>query len=64
MGKGRYDLSEMYIVRNLYPVKAEKYIRYHGLTNFGQGGQANDVLIAWERFGYSSGGSISRQNIV
>jgi len=51
MGKGRYDLSEMYIVRNLYPVKAEKYIRYHGLTNFGQGGQAHDVLIAWERFG-------------
>ncbi len=51
MGKGRYDLSEMYIVRNLYPVKAEKYIRYHGLTSFGQGGQAHDVLIAWERFG-------------
>jgi bleomycin hydrolase len=51
MGKGEYDLSEMYIVRNLYPVKAEKYIRYHGLTNFGQGGQAHDVLIAMERFG-------------
>ncbi len=51
MGKGRYDLSEMYLVRNLYPVKAEKYIRYHGLTNFGQGGQAHDVMIAWERFG-------------
>jgi bleomycin hydrolase len=51
MGKGEYDLSEMYIVRNLYPVKAEKYIRYHGLTNFGQGGQAHDVMIAWERFG-------------
>ena len=51
MGKGEYDLSEMYIVRNLYPVKAEKYIRYHGLTNFGQGGQAHDVLIALEKFG-------------
>jgi bleomycin hydrolase len=51
MGKGEYDLSEMYIVRNLYPVKAEKYIRYHGLTNFGQGGQAHDVMMAWERFG-------------
>jgi len=51
MGKGRYDLSEMYIVRNLYPVKAEKYIRYHGLTSFGQGGQAHDVMIAWEKFG-------------
>jgi bleomycin hydrolase len=51
MGKGEYDLSEMYIVRNLYPVKAEKYIRYHGLTNFGQGGQAHDVMMAWEKFG-------------
>lgn len=51
MGKGEYDLSEMYIVRNLYPVKAEKYIRYHGLTNFEQGGQAHDVMIAWEKFG-------------
>jgi bleomycin hydrolase len=51
MGKAEYDLSEMYIIRNLYPVKAEKYIRYHGLTNFGQGGQAHDVMIAWERFG-------------
>ena len=51
MGKGEYDLSEMYIVRNLYPVKAEKYIRYHGLTNFGQGGQAHDVMMAWEGFG-------------
>ena len=51
MGKGEYDLSEMYIVRNLYPVKAEKYIRYHGLTNLGQGGQARDVMIAWEKFG-------------
>jgi bleomycin hydrolase len=51
MGKGEYNLSEMYVVRNLYPVKAEKYIRYHGLANFGQGGQAHDVMMAWERFG-------------
>jgi len=35
----------------LFPLKAEKYIRYHGLTNFGQGGQAHDVMIAWEKFG-------------
>jgi bleomycin hydrolase len=51
MGKGEYDLSEMHIVRNLYPEKAEKYIRYHGLTNFDQGGQAHDVLMALESFG-------------
>ena len=48
MGKGSYDLSEMYLVRNIYPIKVEKYIRYHGLTSFGQGGQAHDVLIAMD----------------
>jgi bleomycin hydrolase len=51
MGKGEYNLSEMYLVRNIYPLKAEKYIRYHGLTNFGQGGQAHDVMIGIEKFG-------------
>ena len=51
MNKGEYNLSEMYIVRNLYPIKAEKYIRYHGLTNFGEGGQAHDVLLAIKNFG-------------
>ena len=51
MGKGNYDLSEMYLVRNIYPLKVEKYIRYHGLTGFGQGGQAHDVLIAMDKYG-------------
>ncbi|UCH64843.1 MAG: aminopeptidase [Ignavibacterium sp.] len=51
MGIGEYDLSEMYMVRNIYPIKAEKYIRYHGLTSFDQGGQAHDVLIAMDKYG-------------
>jgi bleomycin hydrolase len=51
MGKGEYDLSEMYVVRNIYPIKAEKYIRYHGLTSFDQGGQAHDVLMAMDKYG-------------
>jgi bleomycin hydrolase len=51
MNKGEYELSEMYIVRNIYPIKAEKYIRYHGLTSFDQGGQAHDVLIAMDKYG-------------
>ena len=51
MGKGNYDLSEMFLVRNIYPIKVEKYIRYHGLTSLGQGGQAHDVLIAMDKFG-------------
>lgn len=51
MGKGNYDLSEMFLVRNIYPIKVEKYIRYHGLTSLGQGGQAHDVLIAMDKYG-------------
>lgn len=51
MGKGEFDLSEMYTVRNTYPRKALKFIRFHGLFNFGQGGQAHDVLDTWREFG-------------
>ncbi len=38
------DLSEMYIVRNVYNRKAKNFVRLHGLTNFSQGGQAHDVI--------------------
>jgi bleomycin hydrolase len=51
MDKGEYDLSEMYMVRNIYPIKAGKYIRYHGLTGFNEGGQAHDVLISMDKYG-------------
>lgn len=44
MGKGELDLSEMFFVRKNYPLKAEKYLRYHGLSNFGEGGLAHDVI--------------------
>jgi bleomycin hydrolase len=38
------DLSEMYFVYHAYLDKAQKFVRYQGKTNFGQGGQAHDVL--------------------
>lgn len=44
MGKGEYDLSEMFIVRNAYPLKAIQYIRMHGMANHSEGGQSHDVL--------------------
>ncbi len=50
-GKKMYDLSEMYIVRQVYPVKADYFVRLHGLGNFSQGGQAHDVTNAVEAFG-------------
>lgn len=44
MNKGEYDLSEMYLVRNAYPLKARNYVFQMGDANFGQGGQAHDVF--------------------
>ena len=37
------DLSEMFIVRNAYAEKGLKYVRLHGSSNFGSGGQSHDV---------------------
>ena len=44
MGKGEFDLSEMFFIRNTFETKALNYVRFHGKTNFGQGGQAHDVV--------------------
>ena len=37
MGKGEYDLSEMYIVHNTYLDRADKAVRTHGDASFSQG---------------------------
>jgi bleomycin hydrolase len=47
-GKGTYDLSEMFHVRTAYEMKAEKYVRMHGKTNFGGGGLALDLIQIWK----------------
>ncbi len=51
MNKPVLDLSEMYIVKHVYPEKAQKYIRLHGMGNFSEGGQAHDVLNAVKKYG-------------
>lgn len=51
VGQGEYDLSEMFLVKNCYAEKAEKYIRMHGKTNFGEGGLAHDMILVWEKYG-------------
>ncbi len=38
------DLSEMYQVRNTYPLKAENYIMRQGKAQFSEGGLAHDVM--------------------
>ena len=44
MGKGEYDFSEMFVVRNAYAEKAEQYVRWHGTMSFGEGGEFHDVM--------------------
>jgi bleomycin hydrolase len=44
MGKGEYNLSEMFIVYNTYYEKALQYARWQGNVNFAGGGEAHDVL--------------------
>jgi bleomycin hydrolase len=50
-GKGELDLSEMFVVRNTFPHKADNYLRLHGKANFSQGGQAHDVMECIRRYG-------------
>ncbi len=50
-GKGTFDLSEMYIVRNNYEDKADKYTRLHGFLNFAAGGSFADVIETLDEYG-------------
>lgn len=50
-GKGEYDLSEMWIVRNAYMEKAERYIRFHGAATFAEGGAFQDIPYIIKKYG-------------
>ena len=51
MGKGEFDLSDMYIVRKNYEDKAIKYARLHGNLNFSPGGSFADVVETINDYG-------------
>ncbi|MDR0927563.1 MAG: aminopeptidase [Ignavibacteria bacterium] len=51
LGKGEYDLSEMFVVRKNYEDKAKKYVRYHGNINFAGGGAFHDVISVIKNYG-------------
>ena len=53
LGAGERDLSEMYFVYHAYREKAERYVRLHGSSNFGPGGQAHDVMNTIAEFGFA-----------
>ncbi|HKJ32053.1 MAG TPA: C1 family peptidase [Balneolales bacterium] len=50
-GKGHINLSPMFVVNHAYQDKAIKYVRMHGHTQFGAGGEAEDVKYVWEHYG-------------
>src|SRR5690606_19042585 len=52
MGKSKdINLSEMYVVRQVYPQKAANFVRMHGKTNFGEGGGFPDVVHVLKHHG-------------
>jgi bleomycin hydrolase len=44
-------LSEMFVVRKTYPLKAENYVRMHGNAQFAEGGEPSDVIYCWKNYG-------------
>ncbi len=51
LGKGKWDLSEMFVVRKIYLDKAEKYLRFQGKANFSQGSLGHDLLRVYQMHG-------------
>jgi len=51
MGKGEYDLSEMFVARLIYRQKAVMHLRMQGNSFFTPGGQSHDVINIIQQFG-------------
>ncbi|WP_316832983.1 C1 family peptidase [Pedobacter aquatilis] len=45
------NLSEMFVLRNIYPLKADNYVRMHGKAQFSEGGEFSDDLLCLKHFG-------------
>lgn len=51
MGKGEYDLSEMFVVHHTMVDRAQNYARYHGDSSFSPGGSFYDVMYCLRNYG-------------
>lgn len=51
MGKGKHELSQMWIARNAYQDKAVNYVRMHGSFNFSAGGAFHDIPYVIKKYG-------------
>ncbi len=50
-GKGFHDLSEMFVVRNVYRSKAKNYVLRQGKANFSQGSLSHDLISIAKQYG-------------
>ena len=51
MGKGVVDLSEMFVVQNVYSDKAKNYLYRQGKANFSQGSLSHDLIKVLDKNG-------------
>ena len=51
MGKGEYDLSEMFVVHKTMLDRAVNYVRFHGEAQFACGGSVYDVMYCIKNYG-------------
>ena len=51
LGKGEFDLSEMFIVHHTMQDRAENYVRYHGDASFSPGGSFYDFVACYNKYG-------------
>ena len=51
MGKGEYDLSEMFVVHHTMVDRAEYVVRMYGNAQFAPGGSAYDVIYCLKNYG-------------
>lgn len=50
-GKGQHDLSEMFVVSNVYKDKAKNYMLRQGKANFSQGSLSHDLINVAMKYG-------------
>lgn len=63
LGRGEFDLSEMFVVRHVYSRKAVNYVRYHGNATFGEGSLPFDWVETVKAHGIVPESVYNGQNI-
>ena len=51
LGKGEFDLSEMFVVHKTMEDRGANYVRYHGDSSFSPGGSFYDIVYCYENYG-------------